>query len=93
MGFIPFSRAIYFLKGHLPRFFNVHPKSVQQASRLGPGRSKFACGEVGLAAEMSHEAQNFGAGNNKRAVWVWLRIQEPGLRRCSSLVPFTKVPF
>ena len=25
--------------------------------------------------------------------WVWLNIKELGLRRCWSLVPFTKVPF
>ena len=26
-------------------------------------------------------------------IWVWIKIKELGLRRFSSLVPFTKVPF
>ena len=26
-------------------------------------------------------------------IWVWLKIKGLGLRRCWSLVPFTKVPF
>ena len=76
------------------------PRAAQKAGGEPRKRAEQRAGRLGPPPDLSALRQAASPGQKPTAhlasnsiKWVWLKIQDLGLRRCSSTFPFTRVPF